>query len=110
MYSVLKFQAPFERIKNYNDSAEVCLNKAIIIQAIIDASYKNDNIKNKNAEEAREWLFNDSDKFINICCNANLSTDFVKKIAKDAICINNYKQLQKSNEKNFLKTDEVFCS
>ena len=55
MYSVLKFQAPFERIKNYNDSPEVSLNKAIIIQAIIDASYNNPEQINKDAKEARAF-------------------------------------------------------
>jgi hypothetical protein len=35
MYHVMKFQAPFERLKEYNSSPEIILYKAIITQAII---------------------------------------------------------------------------
>lgn len=38
MYNVIKFQAPFERLKYYNSSPEVSLYKSIITQAIIDAT------------------------------------------------------------------------
>jgi hypothetical protein len=38
MYHVMKFQAPFERLKEYNSSPEIILYKAIITQAIIDAT------------------------------------------------------------------------
>jgi len=37
MYGVIKFQAPFERLKEYDYSPEVRLYKAILTQAIIDA-------------------------------------------------------------------------
>ena len=43
MYNVIKFQAPFERLKQYNASSEIILYKAIITQAIIDATYTNYN-------------------------------------------------------------------
>ena len=35
-YNVVKFQAPFERMKDYNLNPEVRLYKSIILQAIIE--------------------------------------------------------------------------
>ena len=36
--NVIKFQSPFERLKLYTTSPDVTLRKAIITQAIIDAT------------------------------------------------------------------------
>ena len=66
MYNVIKFQAPFDRIKFYN-SGSISLYKAVILQAIIDVTLLNDsNISAANkilAEDARKWIFEDSEGF-----------------------------------------------
>lgn len=60
-YSVIKFQAPFERLKEYDLAPEVRLHKAIITQAIIDVSNNSDSPSSKKIEiEAKNWLFGNS--------------------------------------------------
>lgn len=99
MYKVLKFQSPFERLKHYNASPEVSLNKAIITQAIIDAtniSTSQDAIKYEL--EAKYWLFGSSEDFIEICDNAQIHPYFVQKITKNALCIHAQKIKQSKME------------
>ncbi len=50
MYHVMKFQAPFERLKEYSPSPEIILYKAIITQAIIDATNISDEHRAKILE------------------------------------------------------------
>ena len=38
MHNVTKLQAPFERLKKYDISPDIALRKAIIMQAIFDAT------------------------------------------------------------------------
>ncbi len=84
MSNVIKFQAPFERLKNYDLTPEVRLMKAIITQAIIDSSNVADDSASKKIEmEAKAWLFGESEDFINICLHANIEPFFVRKIAKN---------------------------
>ena len=88
-YNVIKFQAPFERLKEYNLSPEVRLYKSIIIQAIIDVSNKSDDSKAKKHEmEAKTWIFGNSDHFNEVCNKAELSSDEVIEMARFAININ----------------------
>lgn len=92
MYKVMKFQAPFERIKQFNASSEVSLYKAIITQAIIDATNISDDKTAKNMEiEAKAWLLGNSDYFKEVCYRAEIEPSFVVKIAKDAIKLNKEK-------------------
>jgi hypothetical protein len=105
MYNVIKFQAPFERIKKYNASSEVSLYKAIITQAIIDASNSSDECSAaKTIElEAKDWLFNNSDDFNEICCRAEIEPSFVVKIAKDVIKLNR----QKKDNFEYIKQQKI---
>ena len=89
---VIKFQAPFEKIKELNCIKEVKLYKSIILQAIIDASNNSDNeaaVKLEN--NAKEWLFTDSEWLTNVCNKANLEVSFVRKIAQRIINFNTNK-------------------
>lgn len=80
--NVIRFHAPFERIKLYNDISEVNLYKSVILQAIIDATnLSNDKSSKKIALEAKTWLVGNSEDFQFICDKANMETSFVRKIA-----------------------------
>ena len=73
MYHVMKFQAPFERLKEYNSSPEIILYKAIITQAIIDATNISDAPRAKTLEtDAKKWIFSNSDYFQKICYIAGI--------------------------------------
>lgn len=92
MYNVMKFQAPFERLKDYNLSPEVSLHKAIITQAIIDATNASSLPKARALEkEAKDWIFGKGDYFQKICHIAGIEPDFVIKITKEAIRLNHKK-------------------
>ena len=47
--------------------------------------------------QKKQGLFTDSKELTNTCYNADLTVDFVRKIAKNAIYINNSKYLTKFN-------------
>jgi hypothetical protein len=86
MTFVLKPQAPFERLKFANTCPEIALRKAIILQAIIDASNKSmGKAARKLATNAYKWLFGNSEGFRENCVDAELDPDFVVKIAKQMI-------------------------
>lgn len=94
MYHVMKFQAPFERIKDYSHSPEIALHKAIITQALIDATNTSPSKYAKLAEiEAKKWIFENSDYFQQVCHIAGIEPDFVIKITKEAIRLNNSRVL-----------------
>ena len=83
---VIKFQAPFEKIKELQCKDEAKLYKSIILQAMIDASNNSDSMAAKKLEKnAKNWIFNDSDWFFEVCEKAELEVDFVRKIAKQVI-------------------------
>jgi hypothetical protein len=89
MYNVIKFQAPFERLKQYNSSSEIILYKAIITQAIIDATNISTAPRARAMElDAKEWIFGNSDYFQKICHMARIEPGFVIKITKEAIKLN----------------------
>jgi len=88
-YSVIKFQAPFERLKEYDLMPETRLYKAIITQAIIDVSNNSNSTENKKYEmEAKNWLFGNSFHFRDVCNKAELDPKSVVQMAKDAIKMN----------------------
>lgn len=88
---VIKFQAPFEKLKHLAIPEEEKIYKSIILQAIIDASNNSDNNNAQKSElSAKEWLFNDSEWFTEVCHKANLEVLFVRKIAQEAINYNSY--------------------
>ena len=89
MYNVIKFQAPFERLKQYSSSSEITLYKAIITQAIIDATDISELPRAKLLEQdAKVWIFGNSDHFQKICYMAGIEPGFVVKITKEAIKLN----------------------
>ncbi len=88
-YGVIKFQAPFEKIRENESSPEVKLYKAIILQAIIDASNVSEVCIARKVElEAKNWLFGKSKELYDICNRAGMELDYVMKIAKRAIKMN----------------------
>lgn len=92
MYHVMKFQAPFERLKEYSPSPEIILYKAIITQAIIDATNISDGPRAKIIEQdAKKWIFSNSEYFQKICHIAGIEPSFVIKITKEAIKLNHKK-------------------
>jgi hypothetical protein len=96
MTSVIKLQAPFERLKIYNNNADIALRKAIILQAIIDASNAGNNAAAKKIElEAKEWIFGNSDYFKTMCYEANLHPEYVIKLTNDMIEIQKIKYKKK---------------
>ncbi len=85
MYNVIKLNSPFEKLKNYDYSPEVKLSKAVILQAIIDATNRSDRVSlKKNEVEAMFWLFEDGD-FLEVCDNAMLCPHKIRKEAKISI-------------------------
>jgi hypothetical protein len=97
MSNVIKFQAPFERLKLYNTSPDINLRKAIITQAIIDATNISDLRDAKKAEiEAKEWIFNNGIEFREICLEAGIEPFFVIKITKAIIKLHNNNKLVES--------------
>ncbi len=102
MSNVIKFQAPFERIKFYNSSPEVSLFKAVITQAIVDASNLSCSKEYKKIElEAKAWIFGGSEDFEEICRMVKLTPSWVKKIAEEIIKL--HADAQKLTQKNKIK-------
>ena len=100
MYSVIKFQAPFERLKEYNSSSEIILYKAIVTQAVIDATNISDLPRARAIEkDAKKWIFGNGDYFQKICYIAGIEPDFVMRITKEAIKLN-HKKLEFGNNKS----------
>ncbi len=94
MFSVIKPQAPFERLKIANDSAEIALCRAVILQAVVDASNTSNNAASKQFEkEALEWLFINNENFKEVCTSAGLEVDFVRLIASRMIALHKNKKL-----------------
>lgn len=90
-YGVIKFQAPFEKMKDYDFGPEVRLFKSIILQAIIDASNTSNIPKAKKIElEAKNWIFGNGEYFQDICYKANIHPEHVMKTAKKVIILNHH--------------------
>lgn len=84
---VIKLSYPFERIKNFNEIAEIALFKSVITQMIIDATNTSDVPRLKRLElKAKKWLFGNSDDFRMVCSMASLSHSYVYKIAREVVC------------------------
>ncbi len=97
--NVIKFQAPFEKLKFSKTSPDVMLRKAIILQAIIDCSNISENkILKKQEIEAKSWIFGKSEYFIQICEEAGLEPDFVIRIARNVMLIHKNKIPNKVEE------------
>ncbi len=98
--NVIKFQSPFERLKIGASNPDIILRKAIIIQAIIDASNISTNQKLKKYEiEAKAWIFSKSEYFVKTCEEAGLEADFVIRITKEVIRVQKNKSLAQNQRK-----------
>lgn len=92
MYSVIKFQSPFERLKSHDKVPEISLYKAIITQAVIDATNTSDFLEaKKNEIEAKNWIFGNSEGFITACQFSGLKASYVRKIAREAMILQQQK-------------------
>ena len=88
-YGVIKFQSPFERMKDYNFKPEVRLYKSVILQAIIDASNISDDSYARKIElDAKGWLFGKSKDFQEACFRAEIEPYYVIRTAKKIIRLN----------------------
>lgn len=84
--NVIKFHAPFERLKTYSTSPDVALRKAIITQAIIDATNIAECPTSKAfALEAKAWIFGNGESFTTTCMEGGIEPSFVVKITKEII-------------------------
>ncbi len=84
--NVIKFQSPFERLKLYANSPDIILRKAIITQAIIDATNISEvPIAKKLEKEATSWIFGNDESFKATCIEAGIEPSFVVRITKDII-------------------------
>jgi len=93
MYSVLKFQAPFERLKEYITSPDARLYKAIITQAIIDATNTSSAPQARAIERsAKNWIFGNGEHFQMVSYLANSEPTFIIKLTKEAIKLNHRKK------------------
>lgn len=110
MYGVIKFQAPFERLKEYDYSPEVRLYKAILTQTIIDASNITEVKTAKKLEiEAKIWIFGNSQYFQEVCYMGEIEPDFVIKIAKEAIKLNLAKESMLYEDKTEKRLQDKRC-
>jgi len=108
MTNVIKFQAPFERLKLYNTSPDVVLRKAIIMQAVIDATNISDAKEAKKLEiDAKAWIFGNDETFKTTCIEAGIEASFIVKITKEIIKIHKNQSSSRSQhaQKNDLNQD-----
>lgn len=83
MVKGLKIQAPFDKLKNNNDSADIALRKAVVLQAVLDATSNTKSLKaGKYKSEALEWLFGNSKDFLEICYQAGYKPEFIRCITR----------------------------
>lgn len=102
MGNVIKFQAPFERIKFTKTTPDAMLRKAIILQAIIDAT--NTSLYSKNREiayEAKEWIFGKDEHFVRMCEEAGVEPDYIIRVTKNAIVHQQTKTIQATASVNY---------
>ncbi len=100
-----KFDAPFEKLKYYESNRpDMILRKAIILQAVLDATNQEANSKKdrKIAIEAKDWIFEKGEYFQNICLEAEIAPESVISLAKHAIKFTSYaKKLRKLHRRSF---------
>lgn len=84
--NVIKFQAPFERLKSYINCPDIALRKAIITQAIIDATNISElPVAKKLEQEAKAWIFGGGESFKSTCLEGGIEPTFVVKVTKEII-------------------------
>ncbi len=100
---VIKFQSPFERLKSYTSSPDITLRRAIITQAIIDATNISGCRRAKKLEqEAKSWIFGGDECFETTCIEGGIEPSFVTRVTKDLIKIHNRQSKLRKIGKNKL--------
>lgn len=83
---VIKLTTPFERIKLHNTLPDIALRRAIIMQAVIDATNTSTNKEAAKAEhKAKKWLFENNEDFNATCLESGMEPVFVRNTAKELI-------------------------
>lgn len=104
MHNVIKFQAPFERLKEYASSPEAALFKAIIMQALTDATSISEHPRDKMIEkEAKNWIYGNDDYFQTVSYFGELEPTFVIKTTQEAV---RYNRLKHAGVKAHSKTEK----
>ncbi|MBL3284276.1 hypothetical protein Sarmat_00116 [Rickettsiales endosymbiont of Paramecium tredecaurelia] len=101
MTKVIKFQAPFERLRAYNEPA-VSLYKAVILQALIDATDLR--AENTSKQQAVSWLKDDAheQEFHQVCHDAMLEPEFVRNINTKMSELHLYKSKQRKTHRQYI--------
>jgi hypothetical protein len=100
-HNVIKFQAPFERLKLYVMSPDILLRKAIITQAIIDATNVSElRIAKKYELEAKSWIFDNCESFQTTCFECDIEPSFVRRITKELIKLHKKQSKFRDHKKN----------
>jgi hypothetical protein len=107
--NVIKFQSPFERLKLYTTSPEVTLRKAIITQAIIDATNISEIRSAKKLEqEAKLWIFGGDESFKETCIEGGMEPSFVVKVTKAIIKLHaTQSRFKNRNKKKIADTQDA---
>jgi hypothetical protein len=106
MTNIIKFQSPFERLKDNNHNPEIALIKAIILQAIIDATNISSSKEARRDEiDAKAWIYGGSEDFELMCEYINYNVSNVRKIAREIQNLHrdNMKTSTKTNKKHLRK-------
>ncbi len=100
--NVIKFPSPFERLKSYTNSPDVMLRKAIITQAIIDATNISEfRAAKKLEQEAKSWIFGGGESFKTTCMEGEIEPSFVVKVTKEIIKLHKSKSsFRKQSQQN----------
>jgi len=107
MTNVIKLNTPFERIKLCDSLPEINLRKAIITQAIIDATNISDAKQFKQIEiDAKNWIFGNSKSFKETCQEMGIEVDFVKHITRELIKLHKKQSLTRKNNRGSIN----YCS
>ncbi|WP_341756612.1 MULTISPECIES: hypothetical protein [unclassified Candidatus Tisiphia] len=104
--NVIKFPSPFERLKSYTNSPDVILRKAIITQAIIDATNISEfRIAKKLEQEAKSWIFGGGESFKAICMEGEIEPSFVVRVTKEIIKLHKSKSsFRKQSQQNSINS------
>lgn len=101
MSNVIKFQAPFEKIKFTQNNPDAMLRIAIILQAVIDATSISDSPKDiEIRDEAQDWIFKKNPAFVRMCEEAGIEADYIVRTTQKAIFFHRNKKFKQ-------KTDEI---
>lgn len=107
--SIIKLQAPFERLRASVTCGQKALRRGVILQAILDVSNLSKALQTSiHRDSAEKWIFHDSQNFYTTCDEAGLNPNFVRQLAQKMIdisreklkCSNRQKQSSKSIKKN----------